>query len=67
MGTGRTYKRKPLTRPRKTGYELRRKQNVHKKRLIALGVSEEAIRTMTQKDIRELLKRPGKITASKAG
>lgn len=64
MGTGRKFNKKPATRPRKSGRARERRDETHKKRLIALGMSEEEVRVLTSKDIRTLLKTPVKTAAS---
>ena len=61
MGTGRKLNKAPMTRPRKKARERRRREQEHRKRLIALGVPEEELRTMTSQGIRTLLKRPAKL------
>lgn len=58
MGTDRKLNKKPMTRPRKKTGDRRRRESEQKKRLLALGVSEEQIAKMTTKDVRTLLKRP---------
>lgn len=63
MGTGRKFNKKPDTRPRKSGTERRRRDNVHKKRLIALGMPEEKVRHLTSTAIRDLLKNPQRTAA----
>ena len=50
-----------LTRPRKGGAAKRRRQNDQKKRLIALGVSEEKVQKMSPRDDLTMLKYPAKI------
>ena len=50
-----------LTRPRKGGAAKRRRQNDQKKRLIALGVSEEKVQKMSPRDVLTMLKHPAKI------
>ena len=61
MGTGRTFNKAPITRPKKKAIERRRREKIHKARLAALGVPEEDILHMTSKKIRELLKHPVKL------
>ena len=56
-----TFRNKNKVRPKKTGTAKRHRLMEHRKRLIALGVSEEKIRKMTTKDIRIMLGRPAKI------
>ncbi len=63
MGTGRKFNKKPDTRPRKSGGVRRRRDELHEKRLIALGMSEEKIKHLTSKEIRILLQRPLKTAA----
>ena len=53
-----TFRNKNKVRPRKKGAAKRRRLLEQKRRLIALGVSEEVIIKMTSKDIRTKLKRP---------
>jgi len=50
-----------MTRPRKKLRERRRRENEHRKRLIALGIPEEKLRTMTSREMRILLQRPEKL------
>ena len=52
---------KNLRRPRKGGAARRRRQKVHQKRLLALGVPAEQLRTMDSAQMRQLLKRPVKL------
>ena len=66
MGTGRTFNKAPKTRPKKKPIERRRREKEHRARLIALGISEDAIRTMTPSGMRGLLRRPGKLVAKTA-
>ena len=63
MRIRRAMRKKPLRRPVKKAGAKRYRVAQQKKRLIALGVSEEALRTMTTKDIRTALKRPKKLSA----
>ncbi len=66
MGTGRTLNKKPATRPVKNGAARRKRENDHKKRLVALGADEETVRRMTTQDIRRKLQRPLKTAAELA-
>lgn len=66
MGTGRKYNKKPHTRPRKSGGVRRRRDELHKKRLIALGMSEAKIKHLTSKAIRTLIKTPVQTAAKLA-
>ena len=51
-----------MTRPRKRAGARRRRQLEQKRRLIALGVDEEAVEKMNPKEIRDKLKYPKKVT-----
>ncbi len=64
MGTGRTFNKKPVSRPKKSPRERARRDTVQRKRLAAFGVSEEKLVRMTTKDIRQALSRPAKLTAN---
>lgn len=64
MGTGRTFNKKPKTRPKKKPRERRRREKGQRERLVALGVSEEKIKHMTTKAVRQTLQRPAKVVAS---
>jgi hypothetical protein len=61
MGTGRTLNKKPATRPRKTGAERRRRDLVQSRRLIALGVAEDVVKSMNTREVKDMLKRPARI------
>jgi hypothetical protein len=50
-----------MNRPVKKAGDRRRRQKVQRKRLIALGVSEEKVRVMDPSDVRQMLKRPAKL------
>jgi len=47
---------KNLRRPRKSGTERRRREQTHRRRLAALGVPAEQLRTMDAVQLRTLLK-----------
>jgi hypothetical protein len=64
MGTGRKLQKKPMTRPRKSPLERRRRDKNHRDRLVALGMSDEDVRRMTSKEIRQLLQRPERTKAA---
>jgi hypothetical protein len=61
MRVRRKYMKTHLTRPRKGGAAKRRRQNDQKKRLIALGVSEDKVVKMSPRDVLTMLKYPAKI------
>jgi len=64
MGTGCTFNKKPISRPKKGVSERNRRIATHRKRLIALGVAEEQLQTMNPDEMRTLLQRP-KLLAAK--
>ncbi|MFC1452284.1 hypothetical protein ACFLSJ_02955 [Verrucomicrobiota bacterium] len=63
MGTGRKFNKAPRTRPKKKPAERRRRVELHKSRLTALGADPEKLRHMTPAQLREMLKRPAKVGA----
>ena len=64
MGTGRKFRKTPMTRPVKSNAARKRRQLEQRRRLIALGVSEDAVAKMSVKDIRTLLRRPKAVQAA---
>ncbi|MFC1497046.1 hypothetical protein ACFLS1_01045 [Verrucomicrobiota bacterium] len=62
MGTGRSFNKDPKTRPKKKTRERKRRIKTQQKRLIALGMSEDAVSRLNTEQIRTLLKRPAKIS-----
>lgn len=64
MGTGRKFNKKPVTRPKKSPSERRRRERNQKQRLVALGQDETAVSKMDTKKVRTLLQRPKKLAAS---
>ena len=63
MRIRRAMRKKTLRRPIKSPGAKRYRLAQQKKRLIALGVSEEQLRTMNTQEIRKLLLRPKKLSA----
>ena len=63
MRTRRKYQKTHLTRPRKGGAAKRRRQADQKKRLVALGMDEEAVAKMNARDVLTKLKYPKKVEA----
>jgi hypothetical protein len=59
--TDRWERNKLRRRPRKTGTDKRRRVNTQKRRLAALGVSEEKIAKLNTKELRTMLKYPVKL------
>jgi hypothetical protein len=64
MGVDRVANSKFRNRLKKNAGDRRRREKVHRRRLIALGVPEEKVNHMTADDVRTLLKRPGALKAS---
>lgn len=58
MGSGRANVE--LTSGAKKPREIRRREKVQKKRLLALGVPETVVNRLTAKKVREMLVRPEK-------
>ena len=57
------FRNKNLVRPRKSGHAKRQRLELHRKRLMALGMPEAKVARLTTKDLRDLLKRPKKVAA----
>lgn len=53
----------PSTRPKKSETDKRKRQNLHRKRLVALGMKEEVVKKLSAQDMRTLLRNPKKIKA----
>ena len=66
MGTGRSFNKKPKTRPKKNTVDKARRERLHRDRLIGLGVDAEVVRHMDSKAVRTMLKRPVKVAADHA-
>ena len=64
MGTGRTFNKAPVSRPKKKLRERIRRVNTQKKRLVALGMDETLVAKMDPPVVREFLRCPDKISAS---
>ncbi len=58
MGTDRTLRKKPLTRPVKRNGARSSRLKTHKARLVKLGMDAAAVNKLTSLAIRELLKYP---------
>ncbi len=65
MGSGRTFNKKPVSRPKKIERERKRRIETHKKRLVALGHDEEKLIHMTPGDMRAALRDLEKTAAKK--
>lgn len=61
-----TFRNKNKVRPRKTGTEKRRRCLVQRRRLVALGLSEEAVAKMPVDVLRAKLREPQKVVAEVA-
>ena len=55
MGTGRTFNKAPISRPKKKAGERARRVSTQRKRLIERGMDPEAVRKLNTKEIREQL------------
>lgn len=53
----------PSNRPKKSSADKKARQKVHRRRLMALGLSEEKINKLNAAEMRALLRRPKKIKA----
>lgn len=63
MGKGRRFQKKCRTRHKKSGVERNRRIKVHGKKLIALGMTQEQVKHMTSKSLRETLNKMVKAKA----
>ena len=61
MSTVRDVKHR--RRPKKTPAEKARRQAVQKRRLVALGVSEDVVAVMPSAKVRTMLRHPAKLVA----
>jgi hypothetical protein len=66
MGTGRIWRKKPLRRPKKTGTDRRRRQRMHRERLVELGADPKAVSAMNPKRVRAALNTKRRAAAKKA-
>jgi hypothetical protein len=64
MGTGRTLNKKPITRPKKSDGERRRRQKAQLARLMKLGVDAAVAAKMEPLVVRNLLKNPKQVVAT---
>jgi hypothetical protein len=58
-----TFRNKNMVRPKKGGAAKRRRCLVQRRRLVGLGLSEEAVAKLQTHEVREMLKRPAKTAA----
>lgn len=61
MGQTLSLRDKNLNRPRKKAGARRRREKLHRKRLVALGMSEEKVAKLDAAAVRTLLKRPARL------
>ena len=61
MGTGRTLRKKPRTRPTKSPGDRLRRERTQKARLIKLGMDPAVVAKLQSDEVRTLLLRPAKI------
>ena len=63
MGSGRTFNKVNITRPRKGGARKTNRQNTQRKRLLTLGADPVLVAKMNPREVRDQLKRPAEIAA----
>ncbi len=63
MGTGRTFNKAPISRPKKSVGERVRRVATQRKRLIERGMDAEVVRCMNTKEVREALMRTAREAA----
>lgn len=61
------YRNKNLRRPKKSPAQRAQREKAQRKRLIALGMSEEEVNALSHDKVRILLKRPKKVATQAAG
>ena len=61
MGTGRTLRKNPRTRPIKTPGERARRSKVQRARLVKLGVAEDVVAKMDADVVRKQLLHPAEV------
>lgn len=58
--SSKNFRNKNIQRPKKSGIARRRRDKVHRRRLIELGMPEEEVMRLDTKSLREYLKYPAK-------
>ena len=58
-----TFRNKNMVRPKKSGAKKRNTQKAQARRLSGLGVTQETMATMSNKDVKEMLRFPAKVVA----
>ena len=66
MGTGRTFNKAPISRPKKSAGERARRVATQRKRLIERGMDPEVVRRLNTKEVREHLMRTAREAAKAA-
>jgi len=66
MGTGRTFNKAPISRPKKSVGERARRVATQRKRLIERGMDAEVVRKLNTKEIREHLIKTAREAAKSA-
>lgn len=66
MGSNRFLRCKPKRRPKKSPCEKRRREKTHEKRLEALGMESDKVKSMNSKEKRTALRKPAKVKAAAA-
>ncbi|NLZ64051.1 MAG: hypothetical protein GX902_09595 [Lentisphaerae bacterium] len=61
-----TFRNKNMVRPKKTGAAKRRRCLVQRRRLVALGLSEEEVAKLQVHEVRAMLRRPAVVVAAVA-
>lgn len=56
-----TFRNKNMVRPKKKGADKRRRCMIQRRRLVALGLSEETVGKLQTHQVRDMLKRPKKV------
>lgn len=58
--SSKSFRNKNIQRPKKSGLARRRREKVHRKRLMALGMSEKEVAQLDTKELRQLLRAPAR-------
>jgi hypothetical protein len=67
MQKRRKYQKTHMTRPRKSGAARNRRRLEQKRRLVALGMDQDAVDKLTSREVLDLLKRPKKVAEQYGG
>lgn len=58
--SSKSFRNKNIQRPKKSALSRRRREMEHRKRLMALGMSEEEVARLNTKELRQLLRKPAR-------